>query len=443
MKNLSIRYKRLAGPILAGLGLAWILLANGGVSHWLAAAACAGGVVLTALDALGIVLVGGGSSDQQALEQILSVCDQAAAGDLNARVVLLPPAQPTITACARKLNALLDLTEVFCKEADTAMQYATQRKYFRKIIITGMVGDFARHSRTINETLDSMRARDLAALQFAEDEVNVLVMSAKVLAASMKKNAQCMAEDSQTTALNSNSVAKGASDTSRSVQTVAAATEELCGSFAEVGRQATMSKDVATNAVKLAESRKTDVVALKHLADNISQATALIGNIAQQTNLLALNASIEAAHAGVHGKGFAVVAQEIKLLSNQTAKATGDISSQISNIQQMVELMANGIIELSGTMKEVEDISISVAGAVEEQTLVTRDITKNMVEVAESSDQIAASINDVRCIADSCENKTMEVMDSILQMEDLTSKLETELQRFIANIDFRKKAKAA
>jgi methyl-accepting chemotaxis protein len=445
MKNLSIRYKRLVGPILAGLGLAWILLANGGVSHWLAPVLCASGVVLAACDALGIGLAGGpsGSSDQQALEHILSVCGQAAAGDLNARVVLLPPAQPTITACAQKLNALLDLTEVFCKEADTAMQYATQRKYFRKIILTGMVGDFARHARTINETLDSMRARDLAALQFAEDEVNVLVVAAKGLAASMKRNAQCMAEHSQTTALNSNSVSKGAEDTSRSVQTVAAATEQLCGSFAEVGRQATLSKEVATNAVKLAESRKTDVVALKHLADNISQATALIGNIAQQTNLLALNASIEAAHAGVHGKGFAVVAQEIKLLSNQTAKATGDITSQISNIQQMVELMAKGIIELSGTMKEVEDISISVAGAVEEQTLVTRDITKNMVEVAGSSDQIAASINDVRCIADSCESKTHEVMDSIMDMEDLTAKLETELQRFIANIDFRKKPKAA
>jgi methyl-accepting chemotaxis protein len=66
-----------------------------------------------------------------------------------------------------------------------------------------------------------------------------------------------------------------------------------------------------------------------------------------------------------------------------------------------------------------------------------------MVEVAESSDQIAASINDVRCIADSCESKTHEVMDSIMDMEELTSKLETELQRFIANIDFRKKPKAA
>ena len=198
----------------------------------------------------------------------------------------------------------------------------------------------------------------------------------------------------------------------RSVQTVAAAAEELCGSFAEVGRQATLAKDVDDQRGQAGGiAARADVVQLRRLADSISQATALIDNIAQQTNLLALNASIEAAHAGAQGKGFAVVAQEIKLLSNQTAKATGDISSQISNIQQMVELMANGIIELGGTMKEVEDISISVAGAVEEQTLVTRDITKNMVEVAQSSDQIAASINDVRCIADSCESKTHEVMD--------------------------------
>jgi methyl-accepting chemotaxis protein len=446
MKNSFTPYKRLAGPVLAALGLGWILLASG-VWFWIAALLCGCGICLAAAELSGIRLAGVGSgygsSDQKALEHIFSVVSQAAAGNLNTRVVLLPAAQDIITKCARKLNDLLDLTEVFCKEADTAMQFATQRKYFRKIILTGMVGDFARHSQTINQTLDNMRERDLASLDFAEKEVSVLVGTAKGMAATMKRNALCMAEDSQTTAMNSTSVAKGAEETSRSVQTVAAAAEELCGSFAEVGRQATMAKDATTSAVKLAASRQNDVIQLRRLAESISQTTALIDNIAQQTNLLALNASIEAAHAGAQGKGFAVVAQEIKLLANQTAKATGDITSVISGIQQMVEQMTSGIGELSSTMKEIEDISISVAGSVEEQILVTKDITRNMVEVSQSSDQIAASINDVRSIADSCEHKTHDVMTAIMDLEDLTATLEDKLNSFIKNIDFRKKPKKA
>lgn len=447
MKNSSTLYKRLAGPVLAALGLGGILLAGGSASYWLAAVLCAAGVCLSAMEVSGLTVGGLGSgfssSDRKAVQQILSVMEKASGGDLSARVVLLPPAQALIHDCARRLNALLDLTEVFCKEADTAMQFATKRKYFRKIILTGMLGDFARHSRTINQTLDSMRDRDLASLDFAEKEVSVLVSAAKAMAAAMKKNALCMAEDSQTTAMNSTSVAKGAEETSKSVQTVAAAAEELCGSFAEVGRQATHAKDVTTDAVKLAVSRQDDVTQLRKLAESINLATSLIDSIAQQTNLLALNASIEAAHAGAQGKGFAVVAQEIKLLSNQTAKATGDISSVTSDIQQMVESMANGIGELSGAMREIENISISVAGAVEEQILVTKDITKNMLEVSHSSDQIAYSINDVRQVADSCEAKTHDVMTAIMDLEDLTSNLESKLSAFIQGIDFRKKLKAA
>jgi methyl-accepting chemotaxis protein len=98
----------------------------------------------------------------------------------------------------------------------------------------------------------------------------------------------------------------------------------------------------------------------------IGEVGALINDIASQTNLLALNATIEAARAGDAGKGLAVVATEVKSLTDQTATATQDISSQISAIQSATENAVKAIKGISGTIGELSEISSVIASAVEE-----------------------------------------------------------------------------
>src|SRR6185312_6693486 len=115
----------------------------------------------------------------------------------------------------------------------------------------------------------------------------------------------------------------------------------------------------------------------------------LINDIASQTNLLALNATIEAARAGEAGRGFAVVASEVKSLANQTAKATEDIAAQIGQIQTATGEAVEAIRGIAGTIGEINQISTSIASAVEEQGVATREITRNVQHAAAGATSVS------------------------------------------------------
>ncbi|MDJ0931477.1 globin-coupled sensor protein [Breoghania sp.] len=117
-----------------------------------------------------------------------------------------------------------------------------------------------------------------------------------------------------------------AAETTDGVQSSAAATEEMTASIAEIGRQATKSRDVARSAVDGARRSDQSIRSPADAAETIGSVISLISEFAEQTNLLALNATIEAARAGEAGRGFAVVATEVKELAGQTTRAMKEIS---------------------------------------------------------------------------------------------------------------------
>ena len=113
-------------------------------------------------------------------------------------------------------------------------------------------------------------------------------------------------------------------------------------------------------------------------SQEIGNVIKVITSIAQQTNLLALNATIEAARAGEAGKGFAVVANEVKELAKQTAKATEDIGRKIEAIQVDTKGAVAAIEEIGTIINQINDISNSIATAVEEQTVTTNEIGRSV-----------------------------------------------------------------
>ncbi len=180
--------------------------------------------------------------------------------------------------------------------------------------------------------------------------------------------------------------------TAQTVQTVAAAAQQLSTSIDEIGRQASDSSRISAAAMQQADGVVTKVAELRDAAQQIGAVVELINTIAAQTNLLALNATIEAARAGEAGKGFAVVAAEVKSLANQTAKATGDIGGQIGAIQGATLGAAEAIQGIAGTVRQLNEIATSIASAVVEQGAATQEITRSVELVSSNTASVERSM---------------------------------------------------
>ena len=182
---------------------------------------------------------------------------------------------------------------------------------------------------------------------------------------------------------------------SENVQAVAAGAEELSSSIAEISRQVGEANQVSTQAMEKTERADAVMKRLEGEAGAIGDVVRLITDIAEQTNLLALNATIEAARAGEAGKGFAVVASEVKSLAEQTAKATSQISKQVSGIQTGSSEAAEAMAEIRKVIEMLSGISSGISAAVEEQSAVTEDISGNMATAAQGVETVNAAITDI------------------------------------------------
>ena len=239
------------------------------------------------------------------------------------------------------------------------------------------------------------------------------------------------AERSQTL---TSTVASASGEASANVQSVASATEELSSSVTEIGRQVQESARMATDAVGQARVTNDRVSQLSKAAGRIGDVVELINTIAGQTNLLALNATIEAARAGDAGRGFAVVASEVKALAEQTAKATGEISQQITGIQGATQESVNAIKEISGTIERLAEISSAIAAAVEEQGAATQEISRNVQQAARGTQQVSSNISDVQRGASETGAASSQVLSAAQSLSGDSHRLRLEVGRFLDSV---------
>jgi methyl-accepting chemotaxis protein len=205
------------------------------------------------------------------------------------------------------------------------------------------------------------------------------------MATNLRASAVQLRDGAEMTATQMSLMGDSAHISSENVRVAAAAAEELSTVISEIARQIERGSSSASATVKAMSTTTRMIEKLDISSRKIGDVVALIMAVAEQTNLLALNATIEAARAGEAGRGFAVVAQEVKQLASQTASATDEIRRQIDAMQTSTREAVQAMAGLGLQIGDIDQITIAIAGAIEQQSAATDEIARSISAAAQSS----------------------------------------------------------
>ena len=239
------------------------------------------------------------------------------------------------------------------------------------------------------------------------NSVTRLKASTQDLSAVTEQSGQNMVmqqSESQQVATAMNQMASTAQEVSRNASDAAETVHEAQTTATESAEVAVEAMCAMDNLVAEVDSASGVITRLETESDNIGMVLDVIKGIAEQTNLLALNAAIEAARAGEQGRGFAVVADEVRALAGKTQSSTDEIQSMIEHLQAgsreavkvmnaartlgeegstQTEAAAEALAMISGSVKQINDMTTQIASAAQQQTAVAEEISGNITSISQ------------------------------------------------------------
>lgn len=274
-------------------------------------------------------------------------------------------------------------------------------------------------------------------LELAEKfELTVGEVVSGVAAASsqLQLTATSMASAADQSAVQTSEVSTAMNEASAGVTAAAAASDEFAMSINEISRQAASSAELARKATVTAGDADATISALAKSAEQASEIVKLISTIAHRTNLLALNASIEAARGGEAGRGFAVVASEVKELADRTSKATEEVAQQIRDIQESTECSVTALRAIGKDVEELEATSVSIAAAVDQQSVAGQHLARSIDLAARSADDVTSNIAEVRETSLATGAAASQVLTSATELEQQAVILKIQVEQFLQHV---------
>jgi methyl-accepting chemotaxis protein len=267
-----------------------------------------------------------------------------------------------------------------------------------------------------------------------ERTVGEVVTGVASASSELQTTASRMAETAEEASARTTDLAANMEEANTGATAAAAASDEFALSIEEISRQAASSSELARLAADATSEADTTISALSSSAEQVGQIVELIQTIAQRTNLLALNASIEAARGGEAGRGFAVVASEVKELAMQTSRATEQVAEQIRTMQDTTGASVSALRSIAGQVKELEATAVSIASAVDQQSVAGQDLARSIDLAARGTEKVAGNIEDVRALSLSTGAAASQVLSSATSLERQASTLNEQVRAFLTRV---------
>jgi methyl-accepting chemotaxis protein len=315
---------------------------------------------------------------------------------------------------------------------DMSRSLETFRRGYRKL--DRLRAEQAEQQREKEELRGQQAALLLQLADQFERTVGDVVGGVAAASSQLQLTASSMAAAAEQSAIQTGEVSTALSEASGGVTAAAAASDEFAMSIGEISRQAATSAELARKATISAADADATISALSDSAQQVGQIVELISTIAQRTNLLALNASIEAARGGEAGRGFAVVASEVKELAAQTSKATDAVAAQIRAIQESTGASVTALRAIGSQVEQLEATSVSIAAAVDQQSVAGQDLARSIDLAARSTDDVSSNIVQVRETSLATGAAASQVLTSSTELEQQAVVLKAQVQEFLSHV---------